>query len=67
MDMLDTLNKFIEQVVKINNKIYNFNTRKYKNNFQRNPQMNNYQLNDRQPMQPHSDPYRLQSMELDAI
>ena len=67
MDMLDTLNNFIEQVVKINNKIYNFNTRKYKNNFQRNPQMNNYQLNDRQPMQPHSDPYRLQSMELDAI
>lgn len=67
MDILDTLNKFIEQVVKINNKIYNFNTRKYKNNFQRNPQMNNYQLNDRQPMQPHSDPYRLQSIELDAI
>ena len=29
--------------------------------------MNNYQLNDRQPMQPHSDPYRLQSIELDAI
>ena len=67
MDTPDTLNKFIEQVVKIDNKIYNFNARQRGNNFQRNPQMNNYQLNDRQPMQPHSDPYRLQSMELDAI
>ena len=47
MDTPDMLNKFIEQVVKIDNKIYNFNTRQHRNNFQRNPQMNNYQSNDK--------------------
>ena len=67
MDTPDMLNKFIEQVVKIDNKIYDFNTRKHRNNFQRNPQMNNYWLNDRQPMQPCSNPYRLQLMELDTV
>ena len=67
MDTPDTLSKFIEQVVKINNKIYNFNARQHRNQFQRNPWINNYQLNDRQPMQPHSDPYGLQPMELDTV
>ena len=67
MDILDTLSKFIEQVVKIDNKIYDFNARWCRNQFQRNPQMNNYQSNDRWPMQPCSDPYGLQPMELDAI
>ena len=33
MDTLDILNKFIKQVVKINNKIYDFNARKHRNNF----------------------------------
>ena len=47
MDTPDTLNKFIEQVVKIDNKIYDFNTRQHRNNFQRNPWMNNYQSNDK--------------------
>ena len=42
MDTPDMLNKFIEQVVKIDNKIYDFNARRRGNNFQKNPWMNNY-------------------------
>ena len=76
MEQPDTLSKFIEQVVKIDNKIYDFNARKQGNthqgNFhQRHPQMNNYQSNDRQTIQPcnqiYSDPYSLQPMELDTV
>lgn len=37
MDTPDTLNKFIKQVVKIDNKMYDFNARRRGNQFQRNP------------------------------
>lgn len=71
MEQPDTLSKFIKQVVKINNKIYDFNARKqgnsYHGNFhQRQPWMHNYQPNNRQTIQPcnqiYSDPYGLQPM-----
>ena len=65
-----TLSRFIKLVVKIDNKLYNFNTQKKGSQFQKEPRMN-YQANDKQPFQQHNqqryeDPYGLQPMELDT-
>ena len=64
------LSKYIKLVVKIDNKLYDFNIRKKGYQSQREPK-NNYQANNRQPFQQHNqsrykDSYRLQPMELDA-
>ncbi|KAI9035401.1 uncharacterized protein KD926_003523 [Aspergillus affinis] len=74
MEKPNSLSKMIEQAVKIDNKLYDFNARRKENRsgirFQGHQKTNSYRANDRQTAQPrsqgYSDPYRLQPMELDA-
>lgn len=73
MERPDTLSKMIEQAVKIDNKLYDFNMRrKERNNWNSfgNRRTTSYRANDRRPAQPRSqgyaDPYGPQPMELDA-
>ena len=65
------LSKLIKLVVKIDNKLYNFNTQKKGFQHQKESRNNNYWANDRWPFQQrnqqrYKDPYGLQLMELDA-
>ncbi|KAF7139709.1 hypothetical protein CNMCM5793_007503 [Aspergillus hiratsukae] len=72
MERPDTLNKMIEQAVKIDNKLYDFNMRKKERSWGgfNNKRTTNYRANDRRPAQPrnqgYADPYGPQPMELDA-
>ena len=73
MERPDSLNKMIEQAVKIDNKLFDFNVRRKNhsgNRYQGNSKTDKYKANDRRQAQPksqgYSDPYGLQPMELDA-
>ena len=50
------LSKYIELVVKIDNKLYNFNVRKKGYQPWKEPRMSNYQANDKQPFQQRNQP-----------